>query len=98
MRRRREKAFVSSVCFLLAALLLVLMLSGQIRLRAVESELRALQEEKAELEKEKRILSVRIAGRLSLPEIERLAESELGMCRCRGDQIREIGIEKDGTE
>ena len=98
MRRRREKAFVSSVCFLLAALLLVLMLSGPLRLRAVEGELRALQEEKAELEKEKRILSVRIAGRLSLPEIERLAESELGMRRCRGDQIREIGIEKDGTE
>ena len=95
MRRRREKAFVSSVCFLLAALLLVFSLSAQIRLRAVEGELRAMRSEKKELETECRILSVRLAGRESLAEIERRAGEELGMRRCRGDQIVEIGIEED---
>ncbi len=97
MRRRREKAFVSSVCFLLAALLLVLSLSAQIRLRAVEREVRALQNERAELEREKGILTARLASRLSLEELERRAE-ELGMRRCRADQIVELVIEEDGAE
>ncbi len=95
MRRRRQRAFVRSVCFLLAALLLVLALAVQIRLRAVESELSALRKEKAELESENGILSVRLAARTSLEEIERRAEEELGMRPCCGDQIAEIGIEKD---
>ncbi len=95
MRRRRQRAFVRSVCFLLAALLLVLALAVQIRLRAVESELSALRKEKAELESENGILSVRLAARMSLEEIERRAEEELGMRPCRGDQIAEIGIEED---
>ncbi len=95
MRRRRQRAFVRSVCFLLAALLLVLALAVQIRLRAVESELSALRKEKAELESENGILSVRLAARTSLEEIERCAEEELGMRPCRGDQIAEIGIEED---
>ena len=73
MRRRRQRAFVRSVCFLLAALLLVLALAVQIRLRAVESELSALRKEKAELESENGILSVRLAARTSLEEIERRA-------------------------
>ena len=79
MRRRRQRAFVRSVCFLLAALLLVLTLAVQ----------------KAELEREYGILSVRLASRTSLEEIERRAEDELGMRPCRADQIAEIGIEKD---
>ena len=83
------------MCFLLAALLLVLALAVQIRLRAVESELSALRKEKAELESENGILSVRLAARTSLEEIERRAEEELGMRPCRGDQIAEIGIEED---
>ena len=95
MRRRRQRAFVRSVCFLLAALLLVLALAVQIRLRAVESELSALRKEKAELESENGVLSVRLAARTSLEEIERRAEEELGMRPCRGDQIAEIGIEED---
>ena len=95
MRRRRQRAFVRSVCFLLAALLLVLALAVQIRLRAVESELSALRKEKAELESENGILSVRLTARTSLEEIERRAEEELGMRPCRGDQIAEIGIEED---
>ena len=95
MRRRRQRAFVRSVCFLLAALLLVLALAVQIRLRAVESELSALRKEKAELESENGILSVRLAARTSLEEIERRAEEELGMRPFRGDQIAEIGIEED---
>ena len=95
MRRRRQRAFVRSVCFLLAALLLVLALAVQIRLRAVESELSALRKEKAELESENGILSIRLAARTSLEEIERRAEEELGMRPCRGDQIAEIGIEED---
>ncbi len=85
---------MSTVCFLLAALLLLAALAAQIRLRAVEGELRALRSERAELEKECRILSVRLAGRESLAEIERRAE-ELGMRRCRGDQIVEIGTEEE---
>ena len=97
MRRRRQRAFVRSVCFLLAALLLVLALAVQIRLRAVESELSALRKEKAELESENGILSVRLAARTSLEEIERRAEEELGMHPCRGDQIAEIGIEEDAA-
>ena len=97
MRRRRQRAFVRSVCFLLAALLLVLALAVQIRLRAVESELSALRKEKAELESENGILSVRLAARTSLEEIERRAEEELGMRPCRGDQIAEIGIEEDAA-
>ncbi len=95
MRRRRQRAFVRSVCLLLAALLLVRTLAVQIRLRAVESELSALQREKAELEKEYGILSVRLASRTSLEEIERRAEDELGMRPCRADQIAEIDIEED---
>ena len=97
MRRRRQRAFVRSVCFLLAALLLVLTLAVQIRLRAVESELRTLQGERSELEKEKQILIVRLAGRENLGEIDRRAEEELGMRRCRGDQIVEIGIEEEDS-
>ena len=97
MRRRRQRAFVRSVCFLLAALLLVLTLAVQIRLRAVESELSALQKEKAELEREIGVLSVRLASRTSLEEIERRAEEELCMRPCRGDQIAEIGIEEDAA-
>ena len=97
MRRRRERAFVRSACFLLAALLLFLTLCTQIRLRAVESEIRALKSERAALEREKQILTVRLAGRESLEEIERRAEEELGMRRCRGDQIVEIGIEEEDS-
>ena len=98
MRRRRQRAFVRSICFLLAALLLVMALSAQIRYRAVERELSALRSEKEELEREKGILSVRLAARLSLEEIERRATEELGMRRCRGDQITVIGIEGDDAE
>ena len=97
MRRRRQRAFVRSVCFLLAALLLVLTLAVQIRLRAVESELSALLKEKAEMEREIGVLSVRLASRTSLEEIEHRAEEELGMRPCRGDQIAEIGIEEDAA-
>lgn len=97
MRRRRQRAFVRSVCFLLAALLLVLTLAVQIRLRAVESELSALLKEKAELERKIGVLSVRLASRTSLEEIEHRAEEELGMRPCRGDQIAEIGIEEDAA-
>ena len=97
MRRRRERAFVSAVCFLLAALLLFLALGLQIRLRAVESELRALESERAELARENRILSVRLAARDRLEEIDRRARDELGMRRCRGDQIVEIGIEEEDS-
>ncbi len=95
MRRCRERAFVGSVCFLLAALLLILTLCAQIRLRAVERGIGALQSERAELERERRILSVRLAGRESLSEIERRAGEELGMRRGRGDQIRELVIEEE---
>ncbi len=98
MRRSRQKVFVRSVCFLLAALLLFLALSAQIRLRAVEAESAALKSEIEELEKKKELLSARLAGCLSLGEIERRACGELGMCRCRGDQIRVIGIEEDDDE
>ena len=76
---------------------LVLTLAVQIRLRTVESELSALQKEKAELEREIGVLSVRLASRTSLEEIERRAEEELGMRPCRGDQIAEIGIEEDAA-
>lgn len=95
MRRRRERGFASAVCFLLAALLLFAALFAQIRLRAIERELRALQSERSELETQRQILSVRIAGRVSLAEIERRAGEELGMRRCRGDQIVVIGIEEE---
>ncbi|MBR0207943.1 MAG: hypothetical protein IJQ43_03510 [Oscillospiraceae bacterium] len=95
MRRRRERAFVRTACFLLAALLLFLALCTQIRLRAVEREIRGLRSERSALERDIRILSVRLAGRESIGEIERRAEEELGMRRCRGDQIVEIGIEKE---
>lgn len=97
MRRSRERAFVRTACFLLAALLLFMSLCAQIRLRAVESELRTLQGERSELEKEKQILIVRLAGRENLGEIDRRAEEELGMRRCRGDQIVEIGIEEEDS-
>ena len=98
MRRRREKTFVCSVCFLLAALLLVLTLGMQIRLRSVEGEIGMLSRERETLEREKQILIVRQARRESISEIERRAGEELGMRRCRGDQITEIGIEQDDPE
>jgi type II secretory pathway component PulL len=98
MSRRRQRGFVRAVCFLLAALLLVLTLRTQILLWNTENEIAALKEEKSELEREKRILSVRMAERLSLDEIARRAEEELGMRRCRGDQITELGIEEEDAE
>lgn len=97
MHCRRERVFVSVICFLLAALLLVMTLGLQIRLRTVESEIKALKSEKLRLEGEERFLSVRLAGRLSLAELERIAVQELGMARCRGDQIVEIRIEEDAS-
>ncbi len=98
MRRRRERAFVSTACFLLAVLLLVLSLSMQIRLRAAENEIEAARGEIARMKKENGIMNARLAGRLSLEELERRAKEELGMSRCRADQTVEIVIEEDNPE
>ena len=96
MRRETKRRFAAAACFLLSALLLVLMLTGQIRLCAVQSELRALEDERETLEREKRVLTVRLEQSVSLAEIERRASDELGMRPCRGDQIEEIGIDGEG--
>ena len=93
MRRESKRRFAAAACFLLSALLLVLALAAQIRLRSVQSELRELENERDALEREKRVLSVRLEESLSLSEIERRASGELGMRPCRGDQIEEIGID-----
>ena len=95
MHRENKRRFTAAVCFLLAALLLVIALSLQIRLRAVQSELRALETEREALEREARILTVRLNERMSLAELERCATEKLGMRPCRGDQFSEIVIEED---
>lgn len=94
MSRGRKRRFSAAVCFLLAALLLVIALSLQIRLSAVQSELRSLEREREALAREERILTVRLDGRMSLAELERYATEQLGMRPCRGDQIIEIVIEE----
>ena len=98
MTRTKQRGFIGAACFLLAALLLVLTLSAQIRLRAVEREIRALEEQRDELKRESAILRVRFEKERSLAEIERRAEEELGMRRCRGDQIIELVIEDESAE
>ncbi|MBR0040094.1 MAG: hypothetical protein IJP64_01805 [Oscillospiraceae bacterium] len=95
MRRNRQRRFAAAACFLLAALLLLLALSLQIRLRAVQDELRELENEREALARERGILTVRVNERLSLSELDRRAEEELGMRPCRGNQIAEIGIEEE---
>ena len=76
------RKIVRSLCCLLAALLLVLSLLTEIRTNTLRDENRALLREKAELSEEIRILEVRLDGRLSLEELERLAAERLGMRRC----------------
>ncbi len=95
MRGKSKRRFAAAACFLLAALLLVLALAAQIRLRSLQSELRDLESEREALEREKRVLSVRLEERVSLSEIERRASDELGMRPCRGDQFEEIGIDEE---
>ena len=91
---------VKAVCCALAALLLVCSLLTQIRLNAVRDELRALHSERETLCEELRAAEVRLALRLPLGEIERLAEERLGMRRCRPDQRVLLPAEEeyDGAE
>ncbi len=77
---------VRVLCCFLAALLLVLSLLTEIRTNALRDELDALRQEEETLSEEIRILDVRLASRLPIEEIERLAEEELGMRPCRPDQ------------
>lgn len=86
MERRTKRRFVRIVCCAAAALLLVLSLLTEIRTNALRDELAALRCEEAELGGEIRILDVRLAMRLPLGEVERLAEERLGMRSCRPDQ------------
>ena len=95
MRRDIQRRLAAAACFLLAALLLSLALSLQIRLNAVQNELRSLEREREALTREKGILSVRLIERISLSDLDRIAEEKLGMRPCRGDQITEIGIEEE---
>ena len=95
MRREKQRRVAAAACFLLSALLLFLTLAAQIRLRAVQSELDALRGEREALEMDKRILSVRLEGRTSLPELEIRAE-ELGLRRLRPDQTVELRIDGEG--
>lgn len=95
MRRDRQRRFAAAACFVLAALLLLLALTLQIRLTTVQDELRSLERERAALTRENGILIVRLAERMSLPELDRRAEEEIGMRPCRGDQITQIGIEEE---
>ena len=95
MRREKQRRVAAAACFLLSALLLFLTLAAQIRLLAAQSELDALRGEREALEREKRILSVRLEGRISLPELERRAE-ELGLRRLRPDQSVELDIDEQG--
>ena len=77
---------VRALCCALAALLLVCSLLGEIRLNAVRDEIRTLRQERETLLEEIRIAEVKLAARLPLEEIERLAAERLGMRRCRPDQ------------
>ncbi len=98
MPSRAQRRFLGTVCFLLALLLLVLALFKQIGLSSVEDEINGLRRERAELERENGIMIVRLAERQSLSEIDRRAEEELGMRRCRPDQSELIVIEEEATE
>ena len=95
---RHNRGFVGAACLLLAIFLFILTLSAQIRLRGVEREVSSLQSEKSELERERGILRVRLEKERSIENIERRAVEELGMSRCRGDQIVLIGIEDESAE
>ncbi len=79
------RTFVRVLCWTLAAMLLVLSLLTEIRANALRDETRALQQEREALTEEIRVLDVRLAARLPLDELERLAEG-LGMRPCRPDQ------------
>ena len=92
MRREKQRGLVAAACFLLSALLLYLSLSAQIRLWDAQRELSALEREREALRREKAILTVRLAARTDLEELERRSE-ELGLRRCRPDQISELGID-----
>ena len=97
MRREKQRGLVAAACFLLSALLLYLSLSAQIRLWDMQRELSALEREREALKREKAILTVRLVERTDLEELERRAEDEFGLRRCRPDQITELGID-DGDD
>ena len=88
------KGLIRTLCCALAVLLLVLSLMTQIRANGVRDECEALRREKMALESEIRILDVRLALRLPLAELERLAEERLGMRPCRGEQIVVLRLEE----
>lgn len=86
-KEERLHSFVTAVCAMLAALLLVSALLCEVHMQSMQNETEALEREKTELEREERILTARLAGRLDMEQIERYAEEILGMQRCRPDQI-----------
>ena len=95
---RRNRGLAAAACLLLAIFLFVLTLTAQIRLRGVEREISSLRSEQAELEREKGVVRVRLEKERSIENIERCAVEELGMSRCRGDQIVVIVIEDESAE
>lgn len=91
MRKKTDRLRAVLVCAL-ALVLLGFSLLSQIRLSEARRELEALEREKADLLCERRILTVRLAGRLPLEELDRLAAERLGMQRARADQSVTIEI------
>ena len=86
------KGFTAAVCCALAGGLLVVSLFGEIRLGALRDEIRALEREEKTLEEKRSVLTVRLAERMDLEELERYATDVLGMQRCRPEQLVEIEL------
>ena len=86
------KGFAAAACCVLAGGLLIVSLFGEIRLGALRDETRTLEREKKMLEEKRSVLSVRLAERMNLEELERYATEVFGMQRCRPEQLAELDL------
>ena len=86
MKDLKEPAFLA-ICLCFSALLLIGSLLYGVRLAEVNDRAAACMESAERLRDENRRLRVQCACSLSLEEIERYAEEELGMQHLSGEQI-----------
>ena len=89
---RGTKGFVAAACCALAGGLLIVSLFGEIRLGALRDEIHTLEREEKTLEEKRSVLSVRLAERMDLEDLESYATGVLGMQRCRPEQLVELDL------
>lgn len=86
--KEKTLCFFAAVAAVFSVCVLILSLMTGIRTAEVNDRAAALEKEIAALKNENEILEARLSMRLSLEEIERRAESELGMRPVRPEQLR----------